>query len=163
MGYATGGGGGGAAFCGCKVRLTTTQVIANNTVSAVDFATSVSAEDWDTDAFHNPASNSTRLTVPAGKGGKYRITALALWGGSATGLRQISIFVNGAVMWQVDANGLTGFGGVAGQEAMLEIALVATDYVEMKVDQTSGGNLNLFGEGDIATGTGASLTLTKIG
>lgn len=98
---------------------------------------------FDTDAFHNPASNNSRLTVPTGKGGRYLIGAHAEFASNVTGQRGARIFLNGA----------TRIGGEALINATINANptritlvtlydLVATDYVELQMWQNSGGSLN---------------------
>ena len=62
------GGGGSTAFHGASViRSSGTQSIAHNTFTPVQF----NGENFDTDGFHDNATNNSRLTVPTGLGGYY--------------------------------------------------------------------------------------------
>lgn len=66
----TGVGGSAATFAGARVkRASGTVTLGNNTITPITF----DAEDFDTDGFHSTASNTSRLTVPTGKAGKYLI------------------------------------------------------------------------------------------
>lgn len=60
--------------CGAKLYLLVNTNILNNTETPLPFDTD-DEEDFDTDAFHDPSSNAERLTVPAGLGGLYLVTA----------------------------------------------------------------------------------------
>lgn len=71
----SGGGSGGVAtgFVGCSIYHNTTSA-----ASPLPF----NAELYDTDGFHDPSTNNSRVTIPAGLGGKYLITFAALSSGS---------------------------------------------------------------------------------
>lgn len=99
-------------------------------------------ERFDTDAFHDTATNNQRLTVPTGKGGKYLVTGGVEFANNATGYRALAIHKNGSTFERVvTAN------AVSGNETWLSIAaqleLAAGDYVTLRVFQNSGGNLNV--------------------
>ena len=139
-----------ASFVGCNIyRTTGNQSIPDSTATAIDF----NAESFDTDTFHDNVTNPSRVTIPSGKGGKYLFTAWASFVGNGTGYRDMQLLKNGttltgssAVGWKPDATGYT-----AGTIAVI-LNLVATDYLEVLVTQTSGGNLALVGNIYGATG-----------
>lgn len=126
---------------GAKAHNTGAQSIPSATWTAVTLASEV----WDTDNFHSTASNTSRMTIPAGLGGKYRATAGTAFDAGGTGDRYIAIRVNGAV--------LTGGSTVdvraphasltADRSGSLDVDVVAGDYVELYVYQDSGGALNV--------------------
>lgn len=120
-----------------RVYSTVTQSIANNTTTVLTF----DAERYDTDAFHDTAVNNTRLTVPAGLGGKYRITLLVSFAPHATGYRGASFRVNGSTFI---ADGKSAALSGVGTPVVLtaEWDMAAGDYVEATVRQTSGGALS---------------------
>lgn len=77
-----------AVFVGCSISGTTT-------LSAADTAlTFQSADTFDTDNFHDPASSNTRITIPALLGGKYLFTAMLQTAAGATD-RRLGYKVNG--------------------------------------------------------------------
>lgn len=122
---------------GVKVYRTAVQSISNNTVTAVNWT----AEDFDSDGFHDNATNNTRLTVPSGLGGKYFVFAQLRYASNATGERQIRFHVNGSYQAYTLVLPLSGAATVFSLAAVLP--LVATDYVECNAYQTSGGNLDV--------------------
>ena len=132
------GAAGGASFVGVQVLGQGTQSIANNTVTALLF----DVEDFDTDGFHSNVTNTSRITIPAGKGGKYLLNGIFYFAANATGYRYSNFAKNGTTV--------SGLAQVAGASASIEVGLsnsivlnlVATDYVEFCVRQTSGGSLN---------------------
>jgi hypothetical protein len=68
----------GGRMPACILHKTTTQSISQNTVTAVQFGVS-DTEILDTDGFHDPSTNNSRITVPAGLGGLYQINFHAAW------------------------------------------------------------------------------------
>ena len=62
---------GGASFVGVSLYITSSTTIPNNTFTTLTYA----SEEFDTDGFHDNSTNTDRITIPAGKAGKYLITA----------------------------------------------------------------------------------------
>ena len=128
----------GSTFVGARVFDTSTQSINNNTYTAATYT----SESYDTDGFHDNSSNTSRLTIPTGKGGKYLINALVYWLSSDnTGARTIILYKNGTAIltreWSLSTRGNLNMSFTSVQNA------VATDYFECYVYQTSGGSLTL--------------------
>lgn len=122
---------------GASAIRTTNQTISNSTATALSF----DAELFDTDGFHDNSTNPTRMTIPAGLGGKYLLWSEAEWTGNTTGER-LSYFQKNGVA--------TAFGLVRetpGNTSDHDISmsyimdLSAGDYVEAIYQQSSGGNL----------------------
>lgn len=99
---------------------------------------------WDTHGFHSTASNTDRMTIPAGMDGRYRVQIFGYFDAHATGWREASLHKNGAA-------GPTFFRrtpavdgvNVTPAEISGEFDLVAGDYVNCKFAQSSGGSLNV--------------------
>jgi hypothetical protein len=124
---------------GVSVYNTVGYTLANNTYTAMTF----NSEDFDTDAFHSTVTNTSRLTVPAGLGGKYSIKAQLLFNVNATGFRNIKIYKNGvAVRASVEA--IPSGTIYVGLVMSTDLTLVATDYIELFAYQNSGGNLTVY-------------------
>ncbi len=125
---------------GARVKRTTTQTITTATTTNIGFT----AEDWDSDAFHDNSTNNSRLTVPTGKAGTYLITATVEWdvGGGNTGFRQINVNLNGATNIA-----MVNQGGTASEYTRQHIStiyrLIAGDYVELQGYHTRGSNLDV--------------------
>jgi hypothetical protein len=66
----------GSTYVGCVLSKGSNQTITAGSYQAITFTT----EDIDTDGFHSNATNTSRITVPTGKGGKYLITANFTYG-----------------------------------------------------------------------------------
>lgn len=97
---------------------------------------------FDTDAFHDTATNNTRLTVPAGLEDYYVVTA---WGGfaaNATGRRGIRIMKNGATELANTLGPTTAASGMNVSISIVADLTTASDYVECEMFQESGGSLN---------------------
>ena len=124
------------AYVGVGVRNAGTQSINDVTSTELTFNT----EDWDTDAFHDTGSNTERLTVPAGKAGKYLIEASTWWASNSTGFRWMAIRKNGAAFVARDQLD-TGSGSQTSSTTKAVVDLVATDYITIEVYQNSGGAL----------------------
>lgn len=125
------------SFVGAMLFSAADQTISNNTFTAVQFA----ATDYiDTDNFHNPSTNNSRMTIPSGKAGKYLVIAGALFGADTTVFRG-SFYLNGSNFseWRFRTNDRD----TAIQYAIMDLAV--GDYVEFYVYQLSGGNVDIWG------------------
>jgi hypothetical protein len=128
----------GSTFVGCAVyKVTTAQTLSNDTDTDITF----NAEDWDTDGFHDNSTNNERITIPAGKAGKYLLQTTILFASNATGVRNVAIKKNGAtILGGALDPALSGF---QQRVAHLFVAdLAVADYLTVTVNQNSGGNLN---------------------
>lgn len=115
-------------------------------------------EGWDTDAFHSTSSNTSRVTVPTGLGGKYMLTGSAEWATNATGLRGLRFLKNGTtVVGVILVAANTGAGTNLSHAAVADLA--AGDYVEIQTYQSSGGNLTL----NASAGVSPLFTATRLG
>lgn len=92
-------------------------------------------DSYDTDAFHNPASNNTRMTIPSGLDGYYVVRGLVyipITAGTSNWV-DLKIRLNGAagtILGQV-RHQVAGDGNPITEVFTPPVALVATDYVEM--------------------------------
>lgn len=121
------------------VRITTDQLIAHNIVTFVTWPTLTEQSDtfW-------VSGSSSRLTVPAGLGGLYLLTAAPIWDINATGGRYAAIMKNGVAVGSPANSG--GFGGwYVQQHVTAVVSAVPGDYFEVAVFQSSGAGLNLKG------------------
>ena len=128
-----------AGYVGCAVyKVTTAQTISNDTDTQITF----NAEDWDTDGFHDNTTNNERITIPAGKAGKYLLQTTILFADNSTGVRSVSIKKNGATLLGGALD--PALNGFQQRVAHLYVAnLAVADYVTVQVNQNSGGNLNV--------------------
>ena len=136
------GAAGGASFAGCILYNTGSQSISNNTDTKATF----DSETLDTDGFHSTSTNTSRITIPTGKAGKYYFFAFGSMTGNATGIRAASLWKNNSAanrFCNFTSGGSTAFDTVFNINGL--VSLAEGDYVELVVIQTSGTSLNLFG------------------
>jgi hypothetical protein len=127
------------------------QSISNTTTTTVQFD---NADTFDTDSIHDPASNNTRMTVPAGHGGKWLVLVDVTFAANTAGVREVGLRKNGSSFGKVinvPASSVSkpltvSFGDL--------LSLSAGDYIEVTVWQDSGGALNV--NGNAAGNTGAT-------
>jgi hypothetical protein len=124
-------------------RNSSSQSISNNTFTAITFP----SEGWDTDGFHDTSSNTSRITIPTGKGGKYDFSLVVQFASDITSRLIVAIYKNGAAL---TGEGLDADGRIYDFKSTLDTGIgnitvdaVATDYFEMFVYQTSGGSRNI--------------------
>jgi len=120
---------------GARVRHSLNQSIADNTNTALGF----NSERSDTDAVHDNTLNNSRLSCKTA--GTYLIGGSFAFAASPTGIRQISILLNGTTTiaaQRVPASSV---------DTMLSIstvyALAVNDYVQLFAYQNSGGALSV--------------------
>ena len=120
--------------------------MATATTTAVPFA---STEVYDTDSFHSTSTNTSRITIPSGKGGYYLIYYSGTWEDATVGDRIVYLYKNGAAInqvYQYTRDVQPAGAGYYSQQFSTVVSAVATDYFEVFVRQGSGGNKNLYGD-----------------
>lgn len=142
---------GGSTFAGCLAYRVTTATIAGSTNTAI----TLTAEKYDTDGYHNNSTNTSRMTIPAGKAGYYQITANCITA-NTTSSNDLSIAINGTRYVSLS---FTGNGGNEGHSLSIIAYLAVSDYVEMKYYNGGAGTLNVYGDAD----TGDQSTSLAIG
>lgn len=137
------------AFVGVSAYNSATQSIANDTFTARNYNT----ENFDTNTFHDNATNNTRFTIPTNYGGKYLITAATRFATNSSGRRIVAPRKNGSTyIANTQEIGATSISAAEPTIVMTSIVeLVAGDYVELMVYQNSGGALNIAGTTDQST------------
>lgn len=132
------GGGALSAAPSVSVYNTTVQSIASGAFTTLAF----NSERFDTDGFHDTATNNSRLTVPAGKAGKYLIGAHVEFSVSATGNRVIALRLNGSALIALQSTHPEGTDN--SQTSVVRLFdLAEGDYVEVQVYQTSGASRDI--------------------
>lgn len=126
----------GATLVGCSLNRSTDLTVSNNAWNVITYDT----ENYDTDGFHSNVTNTSRITIPTGKAGKYQILTSVLWNTSAVGERYLSVTKNGTEVVRVFGGVPTSAGQFSQTLATIE-DLAVNDYLEMRVFQTTGGNL----------------------
>jgi len=116
-----------------------TQAVADSTWTAVLFG----SESYDTAGMHSTASNTSRLVAPAD--GTYHVSAQISFAASNVGARKVRFLKAGGT---VDVGGgviesACGAGEPTMLSTSMEVQLLANEYVEAYVWQSSGGSLNM--------------------
>jgi hypothetical protein len=131
--------GGGSTYVGATVYADNVfQAVSDSTLTAIEFP----SEDWDTDGFHSTSSNTSRITIPTGKGGKYQITAAAFLSASITGQMNLRIYKNGSAITGTGLqNGMFAFQYANSDKisGTCTVSGVATDYFEVFIIHTAAG------------------------
>lgn len=126
-----------SSFVGCSLFQSAAQSIPASTYTAVTF----DSESFDTDAYHSTSSNTSRITIPAGKGGKYLFTRKINWAGAIGAGSYViyKMYKNGTDLASFGGYAMTSNGQMAVADAMI-IDAVATDYFECFVFQNTAGS-----------------------
>jgi predicted flavoprotein YhiN len=131
----------GSTFTGVQVTKANSQTISNNTATALTF----DLETFDTDSFHSTVTNTSRITIPSGKGGKYLVNTSILYQQSgSTGFRQLQIYKNGSLYTMNITPATNACDNQVTKSIVMD--LVATDYIELYARHTSGGNAAAAGD-----------------
>jgi hypothetical protein len=132
----------GSTFSGALALRTADGAVSNATFASLSFNTETNG--YDTDGYHDTSTNNTRMTIPTGKSGYFWVWFNVTWEPNATGRRIARIMKNGTTSvfsLEVTPNA-TGEVGISAGKAF---SAVATDYFEIEVYQSSGGNLSVLG------------------
>ena len=124
-------------FVGCDLRKTANQTIANNSTTKITF----DSENFDSNGFHDNATNNTRITIPSGYAGKYLFNFMVSWENNSTGHRSIIFYVNGAEGENISR--LANSGTIFVATATLFLNLSVGDYVEFAGYQNSGSTISI--------------------
>jgi hypothetical protein len=130
------------SFVGCALKVSTGQSLNSGTETTINF----DQEDFDTDAFHDNATNNSRITIPAGKAGKYLIQAkITFPSGSATGYRRMSLKLNTTTYFTStqDTTGFDSPGTTFNKSVQISqiIDLAVGDFITITAQQNSGSSL----------------------
>ena len=128
------------SLVGCSLYKSANQSINNNTFTAITF----NSEDYDTNSFHDTSTNTSRITIPSGKGGKYLITGVIIFQDNATNDRTVYLYKNGVSDQELFAQKNAGGYNTSNGLSFVKV-LDAADYIEVFALQNSGGALNIIG------------------
>lgn len=141
---------------GCRLRRTTNLTVTTSSTTAIPFT----AEDWDSDAFHDNSTNPSRITIPTGYQGKYEVNAGIAFASNSTGRRTLIVRLNGSTSIVRD-NRAAPASGDASITVATKLSLSAGDYIEVLAYHEAGVDLAL----DVTTlgAAAAWCTLERIG
>jgi hypothetical protein len=133
----------GAAFVGVQATRTNVSTsLTGGTAAAILFPT----ENFDTNGFHDNSTNTSRITIPTGKGGKYLITLFANTVSVNPSYMILSLYLNGS---QYTASGLRE-GTVFRNDGQIPVStptvvtLAAADYLEFYFQQSETATANMY-------------------
>ena len=132
-----------ATFSGVRVYNFTNSPI---TTGAAGEDLTMDSENFDTDAFHDNATNNDRITIPVA--GKYFIGAVVGWvpSGLGAGERNIAILLNGlALTGEAEAFNIVGINDGLWHSVHTILDLAVNDILRINAAQTSGFDLALDG------------------
>ena len=132
--------GGTPTFVGTSVYKSTVQSIATATETLITW----DSENFDTDAFHSTATNTSRITIPTGKSGYYQINVISQWQNTSTNRRITYVRLNGTTKL-VQAEVSTGVNSETGATIAYVANLTADDYIEVLVYQDKGSSVDFNG------------------
>jgi hypothetical protein len=121
------------AFVGAKAFSSIAVNLTNNAYTLINF----NSEAFDTDSFHNTSTNTSRLTIPSGKAGKYEVSFTALAGAMGASSKLVGrIYKNGS------GDALTVNQNAYADDNTIMIStiydLIAGDYLEVYIYQNQG-------------------------
>lgn len=131
-----------ATFHGASVYKSALQTITANTDTVLSFGT----ENYDTDNYHDTVTNNSRMTIPTSYGGKYLVTVNCRVTAMSNQFR-IILYKNGVAITLGTTGGEISYSGTnsgtnEGFSASFQLALVATDYLEVVVN-VGGTNIDV--------------------
>lgn len=100
----------------------------------------LNTEHHDTDSIHSTVTNNERLT--AQRAGYYRITGTVTWAGAAGGTRTLYLRLNANDFLDIAETDAPGANRLT-QKVTATYYLNASDYVDLRVVQTSGSTINI--------------------
>jgi hypothetical protein len=125
---------GGATFSGVSIWNSVATTVNSATLTTLTF----DGENYDTDGFHSTSSNTSRITVPAGKAGYYQINFQIGFTANATGQRYIKLLKNGTTTLRyTNWIGLINLDNI-GMPMTFIANLAVGDYIEIQAYQNSG-------------------------
>lgn len=124
----------------CRAFHSANQSITNNTLTTV----ALNLEQYDTDTMHDLAVSNSRVTFTTA--GKYIVTFNGVWNKHITGDRMAQVRKNGTDILGFESKRTGGSDLLVGHSLVVQDSFAATDYVEARVQQTSGAALLLLQE-----------------
>lgn len=121
----------------CRVYNNAAQSVASATFTALAF----NSERFDTDNMHDTVTNNSRITINTA--GLYVVTGHVEWAANTTSERIVEFLVNGTNEVAVQRQSANTTGGAHLFSITTMLKLAATDYIQLRVYQATGGALNV--------------------
>lgn len=117
--------------------------------SGADTVLSFDGERFDTGTLHDNSINNSRLTAPPGLLAPYLVTASVQFAASATGVRSVTLRKNGTTSIANDTRSAAS-SGPTGITISTVTFLGGGQYVDVVVNQTSGGTLDVVKSNEVS-------------
>lgn len=127
-------------FVGCSIYDATSN---NNPANATATLLTFNSEFFDTNGFHDTSTNTGRVTIPTGYGGKYLVNYAVRYVANSTGYRNMEIYKNGSSLVQY-FDFMGGSSGTQYGARSIILNLAAGDYLTFYTYQNSGGALTIY-------------------
>ena len=137
----------GSTFAGCALYKSGNQSISNTTATLITF----DSEGFDTDAFHSTSSNTSRITIPTGKGGYYSFSCYVVWPDGSWAISNTGLKKNGTTIKSDWLN--VGSGTYNTQGFNTIVSATAGDYFEIEVYHNKGSSTSILGDNNGAGAT----------
>ena len=122
---------------GCRVYNSADQVIGTGSVTELTW----NSETFDSDSFHDTGSNTGRITIPSGEGGKYVFWFNGMAQPRSNGKVEVIMRVNGSdAAWSNWDNPNDGW-SISFWDVM---DVSAADYVQVFINQNSGSDVTFY-------------------
>jgi hypothetical protein len=109
--------------------------------TATAYKMAANSENFDSDAMHSTVTNNSRITIQTA--GRYQLTATVTPAASAAGTYRSAHFIVNNTTTYLGFTGDIGGGALDDTISIVRnVTLAASDYVEVMVQQDTGGNLN---------------------
>jgi hypothetical protein len=131
-------------FVGTHLTKSVDQSINSNSLTQITWDT----ETFDTDSFHSTSTNTSRITIPSGKAGYYRLTTRITFAGVTTfKSRQVRLYKNGSgfELFNQVSSGTASDGDDNSYELNTIVNLAVADYLEIYVYHLNSGSLAVRG------------------
>jgi hypothetical protein len=132
----------GPTFIGCTLYKSANQAIPNDTWDTITF----DSELFDTDGFHSTSSNTSRITIPSGKAGKYLIIGNWVWDAISTQY-ETYLGLNGSLSYMGPQTGASSGKPTSSAKSWI-LNLAVGDYLELRALHKYGSNVNILGTDD---------------
>lgn len=132
-------------FVGCSLSKSTGQSISSSTYTAITF----DQEAFDTDSFHSTSSNTSRITIPSGKAGKYLFTSQIYWGVNVGNGNYaiLKLYKNGVAVTNYGNSADTSSAQRLTTNQTVILDLAVNDYIEMYGYTNNGTSVTISEDG----------------
>jgi len=130
----------GSTFAGCSM-YGANPTIATSTISVVLWPT----ENYDSDGYHSTSSNTSRITIPSGKAGKYLLSSQVTWEGTNANFQtRFYVYKNGSSIKLIQGKYVQD--NENAQNFSYAVDAAVADYFEIYVWQNYGSNRVIYND-----------------